>query len=260
VTLTASIVSHHHAEETGALLQRLAALEAGAVRRVIVTLNRPEPAARQAWQAARWPFDLALIDNARPAGFGANHNRAFRLDAERGASDTFAVLNPDIGWQRDPFAPMQAALAAAPRAGLVYPVQLDAGRRPQDHERLLPTPARLWSRWRPGGQRRELPATAAPEWVNAACILLRREAFAAIGGFDERYRMYCEDVDLCLRLRLAGWQLTRADAAVVEHRAQRASHRDPRHLLWHLRSLWRLWRSPAWRDWRGRQSGENSPP
>jgi GT2 family glycosyltransferase len=255
VNITASVVSHGHAEETGQLLDRLAALPPPGARRVIVTLNVPDPRALGDWRAARWPFDLALVENARPAGFGANHNRAMRLDHERGASDLFAVLNPDLRWRRDPFAPMRALLAGSPRVGLVYPAQRDSQGRPQDSERLAPTPARLWARYRPGGRRLELAPGQPPDWVNAAFMLLRREALASVGGFDERYHMYCEDVDLCLRLQLAGWQLARAGDAVVEHRARRASHRDARHLAWHLSSLWRLWRSPAWRAWRERGAG-----
>jgi GT2 family glycosyltransferase len=255
VNITVSVVSHGHVEETSQLLERLAALKPAGPRRVIVTLNLPEPQARRAWRQVRWPFDLALIDNDRPAGFGANHNRAFRLDHERGPSELFAVLNPDLRWQGDPFTPMRALLVAAPRVGLVYPVQLDGDGRPQDHERLLPTPARLWARHRPGGSRRELSPGGAPEWVNAAFLLLRREAFASVGGFDDGYHMYCEDVDLCLRLQLAGWRLARAGGTVVEHPARRSSHRDARHLFWHLASLWRLWRSRTWQAWRARQNG-----
>ena len=70
--------------------------------------------------------------------------------------------------------------------------------------------------------------------------------------------MYCEDVDLCLRQQLAGWRLARADGAAVVHAARRASRRDPRHLFWHLSSLWRLWRSRTWQAWRARQAGESS--
>ena len=83
-------------------------------------------------------------------------------------------------------------------------------------------------------------------------LLLRRAALAQIDGFDERYHMYCEDVDLCLSLQEADWRLVRADAAVVEHAAQRDSRRRLRPLLWHVRSLLRLWGSPAWRAWRAR--------
>jgi len=57
--------------------------------------------------------------------------------------------------------------------------------------------------------------------------------------------MYCEDVDLCLRLRLAGWALVRVPVKVV-HAGQRNSRRKWRHLRWHVVSLLRLWRSPAY--------------
>ncbi|MHB1409853.1 MAG: hypothetical protein ACYCXC_09705 [Acidovorax defluvii] len=59
--------------------------------------------------------------------------------------------------------------------------------------------------------------------------------------------MYCEDVDLCLRLRLAGLALVRAPVQVV-HAGQRASHRRWAHLRWHVQSLLRLWRSPVYRQ------------
>ncbi len=69
--------------------------------------------------------------------------------------------------------------------------------------------------------------------------------------------MYCEDVDLCLRLQLAGWRLAGADTALVQHQAQRASRRGWQPLLWHVTSLLRLWRSPVWQAWqaRGAQRG-----
>jgi hypothetical protein len=256
VDITVSVISHGHGAEVRELLQRLAA--PGGPRRVIVTFNVPEPRTRAAIEAAHWPFELRILDNASPLGFGANHNRAFQHDRQHGPSGLFAVLNPDVRWHADPFAPLQALLAGAPRAGLAYPRQHDAAGRPQDQERLVPTPARLWARHRPGERRHEVAPGEAPEWVNAAFVVLRRDAFASVGGFDEGYHMYCEDVDLCLRLQLAGWRLVRADGTAVVHDAQRASRRSPRHLLWHVASLWRLWRSRTWQAWRHRQAGQSS--
>jgi GT2 family glycosyltransferase len=90
-------------------------------------------------------------------------------------------------------------------------------------------------------------------------LAIRSEAFEAIGGFDERYHLYCEDVDLCARLRLAGWQLRQARDAVVVHDARRASRRSLRHLGWHLASMTRLWRSDAWRRYRALIASEGAP-
>ena len=251
--ITVSIVSHGHGETVEQLLQQMADLSAPRPERVIVTLNQPEPVLAQGLRGRNWPFDLVLTENAEPLGFGANHNRAFALDAARGASEGFAVVNPDIRLRGNPFGALLAALGSVPHAGLAYPLQVDEGGGRQDHERLLPTPKHLLTRHLGHGAP-EVPTGATPDWVNAAFLLLVREAFAQVGGFDERFHMYCEDVDLCLRLRLAGWQLARADGAVVVHAAQRASRRRLSHLGWHVRSLLRLWRSRSWHEFRAGQA------
>ncbi|WP_333705998.1 glycosyl transferase [Ottowia beijingensis] len=247
--ITASLVSHGHADEVAALLAQMAALGGLRPRRVILTLNLPAPALASAVRARDWPFALELVVNDVPVGFGTNHNRAFARDRVLGGSDAFAVINPDIRLLGNPFIPMVEVFRSRPAAGCVYPRQIDRHGRQQDSERLLPTLRRLLRR-HVGGRRHEVADGARPDWVNAAFLLLRRQAYAEVQGFDERYHMYCEDVDLCLRLQLRGWQLLRADAAVVEHRAERASHRLLSHLGWHLRSLARLWRSSAYRDYR----------
>ncbi len=252
MNITVSLISHGHGHEVLVLLKELGALpdtgSGTALRRVVLTLNQPEPALAGALQQPAFPFELILIENPSPLGFGANHNRAFAKDAALGASDAFAVFNPDLHLSGNPLDAMARALMQVPSVGAVYPRQVDSTGAPSDSERLLPTPRRLWARYL-GGRRQEVPEGEKPDWVNAACLLMRREAYAQIGGFDERFHMYCEDVDFCLRLQLAGWELLRADDALVEHAAQRASHRNFRHLVWHVSSLRRLWRSAAYHDW-----------
>lgn len=244
--ITASIVSHGHRAQVEALLAQFAALPAGSgLRRVILTQNIVEPAP----SATGWPFDLRRLVNPVPAGFGANHNRAFAEDARLGASAHFAVVNPDVRLAGDPFAALIAALAA-PDAGCAYPRQIDAQGRAQDHERALPSPLALFERHLAPRQRRSAPENTPPDWVNAAFLMFPQQVFAALGGFDSRYHMYCEDVDLCLRMQLRGWKIRRAEQALVVHVGQRASRREMRHLRWHVASLWRLWNSDAYRDFK----------
>ena len=248
-TMAASVVSHGHGAPVDRLLGELATLREPGLRRVIVTLNLPEPDWAARWRARSWPFELLIVESPAPLGFGANHNRAFALDGQGGGQPLFAVLNPDLRLLGNPFPALCAVLAADARVGAAYPVQHDTQGHRQDHERLLPTPRRLLRRHLLR-RSQELTPGQPPDWVNAAFLLLRRSAYAELQGFDEGFHMYCEDVDLCLRLRLAGWRLARVDGALVEHAAQRASRRSLQALLWHVRSLWRLWRSPAWRAWR----------
>ena len=234
--LVLSIVSHGHGALVQRLLHQLAQCSAASVARVVLTLNLPEPA--PAPPPGGWPFALQLLHNRKPAGFGANHNRALA-----GAPEALVgVLNPDVVLLAgaDPFAAL-VQVAAQPGVGCAYPVQVDAHGVVQDSERALPTPAALWRR-RALGQ-----AEQRTDWVNAACLVLPQPVWQAIGGFDEAYFMYCEDVDLCLRLRLAGLALVRAPAQVL-HAGTRASHLRWSHLRWHVRSLLRLWCSPVYRQ------------
>jgi GT2 family glycosyltransferase len=79
-------------------------------------------------------------------------------------------------------------------------------------------------------------------------LAVNATSYRAIGGFDERYFLYCEDYDLCARLYLAGYSLTRNQLVAVEHMAQRDSHRRLRWLVMHLKSLVRVWITPVfWR-------------
>jgi len=233
--LVVSVVSHGHGALVQSLLEDLARLSEHTVARVVLTLNLPEPEPVSGVHGG-WPFALEVRRNAVPAGFAVNHNRAL----ENAGESFVGILNPDVRLDgRDPFADL-VAQASRPGVGCVYPIQVDAHGCLQDSERALPTPAALCHRSIRGQQDTKV------DWVNAACLVLPRSVWQALGGFDEKYFMYCEDVDLCLRLRLAGWSLVRGPVPVV-HAGQRNSRRQWRHLRWHVVSLLRLWRSPVYR-------------
>ena len=68
--------------------------------------------------------------------------------------------------------------------------------------------------------------------------------FQQLNGFDERYFLYYEDVDICTRLNLAGYDVKLCSDVVVQHDAQCKSHSDPAYLKLHLKSMMRYFFSP----------------
>jgi hypothetical protein len=237
--VTLSVVSHGQRDLLGRLLGDLQRLQPPAVRRLVLTLNidEPDPEAPSITGC-----QVTIVRNRRPLGFGANHNQAFRhCDTE-----WFAVLNPDLRCADDFITPLLANARADD--ALLAPRVRESDGTSADAVRRLVTPWQVIRRrlGAPGTQ----GAPQAVDWIAGMCLLLRSQAFADVGGFDERFFMYCEDADLCLRLQLAGWQIRQIDGVSVVHAAQRASRRSSRHLGWHVGSLLKHWISAAfWRYW-----------
>lgn len=260
MSLTVSIVSHGHGEQLRRLVDLLALSPVGVLGRVWVTLNVPEPGAAQ-WLAnlartsegAPSPtLDIRVIQNDKPQGFGKNHNQAFARELELPEpAQWFCVMNPDVFWRENPFRAMLAS-ATGQNAACIYPLQVTSAGLAQDHQRSIVTPGALLRR----RIFRIQEADPRVDWVCGAFMLLGSAAFRQVGGFDERYHLYCEDVDLCLRLQMSGHTLVQASGATIVHDAHRNSLRHPRHFVWHVHSLLRLWRSSAYRryrNWRATQ-------
>ena len=232
-SLTVSIVSHGHGAIVADLLRDLA--RCAEVTRVILTHNiREAPIQIDSGLAMR----TTIITNSRPAGFSVNHNAAFR----RSDTEAFCVLNPDVRLQDNPF-PTLLPFLDDPSIGVVAPAVVSPGGSLECTARRFPTPASLLLKaigMGEGGLQFELGAAPVrPDWVAGMFLLLRRDAFAAVGGLDERFTLYYEDVDLCVRLRKAGYDVVLCPSATVIHDARRTSHRNPRYLAWHLQSMMR---------------------
>ncbi|MCZ2497399.1 glycosyltransferase [Xylophilus sp. Kf1] len=235
--ITVSVVSHGQWTLVLPLLRQLDRWRHADLLKVVLTLNLPEAVALD----PDWRFACECLRNPQPKGFGANHNTAFaHCDTE-----WFLVINPDIRLDADVIDALLAFDDGS--AGLLAPRIQEPGKaEPEPHRRLL-TPWELLARRLPG----YLPP-ARPAWVAGMFMLLRSAAFRQVGGFDQRFFMYCEDFDLCVRLQARGWPLLAVDSVSVRHEARRASHVDRRHLRWHVASLARTWLSRAfWRAlWR----------
>jgi GT2 family glycosyltransferase len=239
--VSVSVVSHGQGALVAALLRDLAAHVRTPIE-ALVTVNIPESLP---FETSGWPFPVKLIENAARKGFGENHNGAFRAST----APFFCVINPDIRLAGDPFPPL-LALAARPGTGVAAPLIRGPGGSLEDSARPFPTPLSILRKALAGPPPPSPPpvsGTAHPDWVAGMFMLFRREVYAELGGFDERYFLYYEDVDLCARLRLAGRDVVLTADAEAVHDARRQSHRDPRYLRWHLGSMLRFFASPAFR-------------
>jgi len=156
-------------------------------------------------------------------GFGAANNRGAAI----AGGDRLLLINSDARLAEDALGLLDRALDTDSRLALAAP-QLrypDAGWQftwvPETgilgealQKLRNPFEGAAWNhRWLPGFLR----LLSGPGWYTAACVLLRRQAFEAVEGFDLDYFLYFEDVDLCRRLRLAGWRLGQVQEAVAWH-------------------------------------------
>lgn len=91
------------------------------------------------------------------------------------------------------------------------------------------------------------------DWVSGAAMLVRRGMFQQLGGFDEGFFMYCEDVDLCYRAHQAGWKVVYFPDSVIYHIIGRSSDKVPTRMTYHFhKSMYRFYKkhyarsTPLW--------------
>ena len=239
--ITVSIVTHGHSAMMAQLLRDLT--QCPEVTRIVLTHNLPEAAVAIPETLAS---KVVSVDNAVPKGYGANHNAAFRYCQ----TNYFCVLNPDIRLHTNPFPALLAVLKKA-KAGAVAPISVNAQGEIEDNVRRFPRPHSLAAKafGLADGRYRSKPGAEpfAADWVGGMFMLFRSADFNAVHGFDEKYFLYYEDVDICARLWKAHRRVFACPQVTVVHNAQRASRRDLRHLRWHLQSMTRYFRKHLFR-------------
>jgi N-acetylglucosaminyl-diphospho-decaprenol L-rhamnosyltransferase len=185
--------------------------------------------------AAEFPW-VELIRSPRNGGFAFGNNQA--LTRARGA--TILLLNPDTLMPPGGIGRLLERLEAHPEAGIVGPKLL----RPNGSmhlacRRSFPTPSTAFYRF--SGLARLFPRSPRfgrynltfvhpdlaieVDSVCGACMLVRREVLERVGLLDERFFMYGEDLDWCLRARDAGWTVRYEPAVVVQHQHGAASRK-----------------------------------
>jgi N-acetylglucosaminyl-diphospho-decaprenol L-rhamnosyltransferase len=235
VEISISIVSHGQINLIDSLLHditrhcRMLSVE------IILTLNLDE---ELPFSVETFPFPINVIRNPLPQGFGVNQNQAFR----QASGQFFCVLNPDIRLNDDPFPALLECLRD-PTFGVVSPVVVNEFGELEDCARRFPTPliilCKAFGRCK-GSDYVIDEKTIFPEWVAGMFVLFPARIFEQLNGFDEKYFLYYEDVDICARLQLKGYQVAMCTETKVIHQAQRSSHHSLPYFKWHFMSMMRF--------------------
>jgi hypothetical protein len=211
VTVSVIIVNWNAGDALGACLASLAG-DRAAVRELIVVDNDSSDGSAAA--ARRHGLGPRVIETGRNLGFAQGANRG----AGEATGEALVFLNPDARVLPGAIAALADALAATPAAGIAGGSLVDdAGRwqpaaarfGPVGHLMLDTTAGRLVARWRRAPHR--------VDWVYGTFMVVRRDLFRQLGGFDPRYFLYGEDLDLCYRASRVGARTLHVPAARAVH-------------------------------------------
>lgn len=216
------------------LLRSLACLETVALPLETIVVDNASSdgsaeAARRRFPAAR------VIENPENLGFSRANNRGLR----EARAPYVLLLNSDAEVRPGAVETLAALLDGRSEVGIVGPRTLSTDGTVQVCFGPALTPLGEWRQRRlVRGVRARRPAALAraeqlgrsehePVWVSGACMMARRAALEAVGGFDEGFFLYEEDVDLCVRVRAAGWRILYAPRAEIVHHLGRSIESSP---------------------------------
>lgn len=247
--LSISVVSHGQMSLISGLMQDIQKYCTNLNIEFILTLNLDEPLS---FYFSDYFYPIKVIRNQVPKGFGANHNQAFK----QASGQFFCVINPDIRFESDPFSKLLTCSMNA-TVGVAAPLVCGPLGEIEDSVRRFPTPMSILSKV--FGQCKKpdyssITQQLEPDWVGGMCMLFSCKVFQQLRGFDESYFLYYEDVDLCGRLRLAGYRVVVCPNSQVIHHARRSSHRSLKFLRWHIASMLRFFLSPVYRQLKASRS------
>jgi N-acetylglucosaminyl-diphospho-decaprenol L-rhamnosyltransferase len=205
--------------------------------------------------------DARLMRTGGNLGYGTAVNRAVAEYLDDSDAEFFIVANPDVQWGPRSIDVLLEAAQRWQLAGSLGPLIRDPDGSVYPSARHQPSIIRggmhavvgpMWKSnpWTAAYRQERLePSERAVGWLSGSCLLVRKAAFDQIGGFDERYFMYMEDVDLGDRMARAGWQNVYVPTAEILHDKGHATGRNPaRNLAAHHTSTYTFLadRHPGW--------------
>jgi GT2 family glycosyltransferase len=192
---------------------------------------------------------MDAVANERPLGYAANLN----VGLQRTTGEAIVAANPDAVPAPGAVAALLAVMSARERCGVAGPAMVYPDGRPQPSRRRFPTVSGTVVRRtplrrvvpQPRHYHLDEPAPTEPvqcDWMLGGFLLLRRSMLDELGGFDEGFRLYGEDIDLQYRAMRAGWERWYVPGAVVRHGHQAITDRRllTRRTLWHWAGIARF--------------------
>jgi N-acetylglucosaminyl-diphospho-decaprenol L-rhamnosyltransferase len=255
--LAVVIVNYDTGEYLGRCLASLRQHRGDAVVDVIVIDNASRDGSHKRAAAAH-PW-ARLIENPTNVFLSPAWNQGAR------ATDAPYVLflNPDTEWWRGTLSDYLRVARTHPRAGIVGPLVRQPDGRIFTSGRAFPSIVDAvghafvspFSRDNRFTRRYELDgwdrtSERAVDWVSGCCMLMPRDAFEKMGGFDEEFPLYAEELDMATRLRDAGWSVLFTPEVEILHEVGVSTPRARWISLMHSRSVYRYYRkhrAPGWR-------------
>lgn len=190
-------------------------------------------------------------------GYGSGHNVAIKKSIEAG-SDYHVVLNPDIYWNDNVIEELHRFMDSNKDCGFVMPKIIYPNGKTQYLCKLLPTPMDLIGRrfvpiksyqekhdynyelhWTGYDKIMEVPS------LSGCFMFMRCSVLKEIGGFDERYFMYAEDLDLCRRIGEVSKTIFYPKVSVV-HEYEKGSYKNKKLLKYHIKSIIKYFNKWGW--------------
>ena len=214
-------VNYRSAQYLAAALRSLFSFERETDFFEVIVVNN-DASESPALQELRRTFPFALIENGRNSGFGSGGN----LGARQARGQILGFINPDVLWTGAHLRGITRLFDEDRSIGIVGMALLDTDRRPETWSagdepsltnmlcnNIFPSGRSLWRK----------DGLSFPDWVSGGALFIRAPLFSEIGGFDERFFLYFEDVDLCMEARKRGFRAARHAAFSLIHLGGRSA-------------------------------------
>ena len=228
--ITLSIVSHGQFNLLLPLIKNLR--NCAEVDRIIITINIPEKIKKLKWLKE---LPIYWIYNKSKKGFGSNHNKAFEMCNTK----YFFVINPDVRFNNKIIKEL-ILLKEREKVNILGPKILDHQKMHTVNSRKFPNIYFLLLRILQIPQKeyfsRENKEVLYTDWIGGMFLVFSSYDYKKLKGFDSKFFLYFEDVDLCRRAKKLGLNVAQSKNISVIHEAQRQSYSNLNHFKLHIKS------------------------